>query len=113
MKQPDKVLFGAINFFKEYTGSHDAYSYVQDQQKLIEQSFNIPLNVNSRGLNANTTRFDRTNKTLSNSKEEQDRIDEYEAIHKFSKEQNINPDAFMKNAEEAGLTVKEYIDNYG
>ena len=113
MKQPDKVLFGAINFFKEYTGSHDAYSYVQDQQKLIEQSFNIPLNVNSRGLNHNTTRFDRTNKTLSNSKEEQDRIDEYEAIDKFSKEQNINPDAVMKNAEEAGLTVKEYIDNYG
>ena len=112
-KQPVLVLNGAIDFFRRYSTVMDHYSFIQDQQSLIEKSFRIPLNINGSGLNPSTTRLDRSGKPISDSQAEQDRIDNYALIDKFSIDQNMDPAAVVKNAAQANLTVKEYIDNYG
>jgi len=111
--QPETVMFGAINFFRQYTQAHDQYAQIQDQQKLLEQSFGIPMNLNSRGANSSTIRPDRTNQPLANSKQEQDKIDKTKTIMKFSDDNNIDPSAIGKLAEDAGVTVEEFIEGYG
>ena len=112
-KQPDAVLFGGINFFREYAQANDSYEYIQDQQKLLEQSFGIPMNLNSRGANSNIIRKDNSGKSLSNSKVEQDSIDQAEKIIKFSNDNNIDFSAIGKMAEDAGVTIEEFIEGYG
>ena len=112
-KQPNAVLFGGINFFREYAQANDSYGYIQDQQKLLEQSFGIPMNLNSRGATSNTIRTDNSGQPLANSKQEQDSIDEAEKIMKFSNDNNIDFSAIGKMAEDAGVTIEEFIEGYG
>lgn len=112
-KQPDAVLFGAIDFFTEYTTVMDSYSSIQDQQKLLEQSFPVTMNINSRGANSTTIRPDISGQPLANSKEAQDRIDNIADIDEFSRDNNLDPATISKMAKDSNVTVADFMKNYG
>ena len=109
--QPEHVLYGALEFFREYSKGRQMSRHIDKNRNLLKDNTGITYDPVTGDYSKRTIPDRRGNEVTDNEVDQKD-LDTNEAIIQFSKDFNMDGVAISAKAENAGMDIIDWMNQH-